>query len=200
VSSARALLTAAAICFAACQTVPGPEASARAYAEALREGRIDDAWALTARGTSRQEFATRYASDEARRARAEAVERAAGSLAVRSGSLLLVKDGEAWRIVEGSAIEAAREALKAFLAAAESADFAAAYALLAGELRSRYTPQRLEQDFRAEPLARERLARARAAVDREPWIQGEQVHFPIAEGAVVRLVREEAGYRVLALE
>ena len=199
-SAARALLATAAICAAGCQTVPGPEASARAYAQALREGRIDDAWAMTAPGTPREEFAARYHSEEARRARAEAVEREAESLAARSGTVLLVKKDGRWRVVEGSAIDAARMALTAFLAAAEAGNFAAAYELLAAELRARYTPRRLEQDFAAEPLARERLVRARAALEREPAIRGEEVQFPIAEGAVVRLVREEAGYRLLALE
>jgi hypothetical protein len=128
------------------------------------------------------------------------VERSVESLAARSGGLILVREGDRWRVVEGSAIEAARAALEAFLAAAEAGNFAAAYGLLAAELQARYTPRRLEQDFAAEPLAKERLARARAALEREPVIQGAQVHFPVAQGAVVRLVREEAGYRLLALE
>lgn len=195
-----AWISGAILLCGACRSVPGPEASAQAYAEALRKGRVDEAWALTAGGISREEFEARYGSEEARRARAEAVERGSGSLVARSGALTIVREGDAWRIVERSAGEAARESLKAFLAAAESGDFSRAYALLASGLRARYTPHRLEQDFRAEPLAAERLARARVALEAEPSVQGEYVHFPVAGGKAVRLAREDDGYRVLALE
>jgi hypothetical protein len=195
-----AVVLALAIALGGCRTGSGPEATARAYAEALRESRLEDAWALTDSGLAWQQFVAQYASGEARRSRAEAVEKAAASLSIRSGSLILVTDGKRWRVVEPALGEAARRALEAFLSAADSGDFDAAYRLLASELRARYTPQRLEQDFRTEPLALERLARARAALKGEPVLDGRQALFPIAEGKAVRLVREDDGFRVMGLE
>jgi hypothetical protein len=161
---------------------------------------MEDAWSLTAPGLTREEFAAKYASQQARRARVQAVEGAAAALVVRSGTLVLVREGDGWRVVEPDLAEEAREVLTAFLSAADSGDFAQAYRLLASELRARYTPERLEQDFRAEPLAKERLTRARGALGSDPIPEGRQVLFPIAEGKAVRLVHEDEGYRVMALE
>jgi hypothetical protein len=193
-------IVAGAIALMGCRTVTGPEVTARAYAEALREGRLEDAWALTGSGLSREEFAERYASAEVRKARAQAVEGAARVLKVRSGPLVLAHDGTRWRVLEPAHEESARQALEAFLSAAESGNFTAAYRLLASELRARYTPERLEQDFSLEPLAKERLVRARAVLASDPTLEGRQVLFPIGEGKAVRLVLEDEGFRVTALE
>lgn len=188
-----------------CQTTPGPEATARAYAAALREGRVDDAWALTSEasgdaGPSRQAFDTQYADAERRTRRADAVEAAASALTATAGGVTLVQARGGWRVVESDPGRAARQALEAFLASAESGDFDAAYAQLAGVLRARYTPDRLAQDFKAEPGAPQRLARARAALGQEPTVEGDEVTFAIGGGKAVRLILEEGRYRVLALE
>jgi hypothetical protein len=185
---------------AGCRTASGPEATARAYADALRDGRLDEAWELTNSELSRQEFAARYASEESRRTRAKAVAGALGTLSVRSGALVLVQEGNHWRIVEPDRGERARSALAAFLSAADSGNFVAAYHLLSADLRARYTAERLKQDYRAEPLAAERVARARAALKGDPVAEGRHVLFPIGEGKAVRLVEESEGFRVVALE
>lgn len=105
-----------------------------------------------------------------------------------------VHSSETWR---GGAPS---EVLTRFLDAAESGDFDAAYQMMAGSWRARYTPERLKQDFDREPLARERLARARAALSAPPVARDGGTEFPIGDGKAVRLIREEGAYRVLALE
>ncbi len=97
--------------------------------------------------------------------------------------------------------EAASQVLAEFIAAAEAGDFRRAYQLLSGEWRARYTPGRLEQDFADEPLARERLERARGALSRGArFVDAEVAEFPIGAGRAVRLVREHGDFRVAALE
>jgi hypothetical protein len=96
--------------------------------------------------------------------------------------------------------EAASRVLADFIAAAEVGDFSRVYHLLSGEWRARYTPRRLEQDFADEPLARERLERARGALSRGARVDGEVAEFPIGDGRAVRLVREHGDFRVVALE
>ena len=58
---------------------------------------------------------------------------------------------------------AARAVLEGFVAAVEARNFAAALALLAHPWRSRYSSETLARDFRRDPLAGERLERARHA-------------------------------------
>ena len=176
---------------------------AQAYAQALREGRLDDAYALTANrsdAASREDLARQYPDEASRNARTDAIEQSLGQFTSQDGAIVVVREGDGWRVVDLSVESGARKALEAFLVAAESGDFAAAWGLLSGELRARYTPERLEADFRAEPLARERLARARAALAQAPVIEVDVVAFPVGEGRAVRLRREEGGYRVVSLE
>ena len=97
--------------------------------------------------------------------------------------------------------EAASQVLAEFIAAAEAGEFGRAYQLLSGEWRARYTPARLEQDFADEPLAKERLERARGALSRGARLVGAEVaEFPIGGDRAVRLVREQGDFRVAALE
>ena len=94
----------------------------------------------------------------------------------------------------------AAEALAAFIDAANAGDFDRAYALLSGDWRARYTPERLKSDFEAEPLAKERLERARVASAQAPVVRGDVAEFPIGAGKAVRLVKENGNFRVAALE
>ena len=94
----------------------------------------------------------------------------------------------------------ATEALAAFIEAANAGDFDRAYALLSGDWRARYTPERLRSDFEAEPLAKERLERARVASAQAPVVRGDVAEFPIGAGKAVRLVKENGNFRVAALE
>jgi len=96
--------------------------------------------------------------------------------------------------------QAAADVLAAFIAAAEARDFEQAYLLLCGSLKARYTPERLQRDFDNEPLAKERLERARQALRQEAILRGDLVEFPVGAGKAVRLVRENGAFRVASLE
>ncbi len=96
--------------------------------------------------------------------------------------------------------QAAGEVLAAFIAAAEAQDFERAYRLLCGALRARYTPERLQRDFENEPLAKERLERARQALRQEATLRGDAAEFAVGAGKAVRLVREDGTFRVASLE
>jgi len=190
---------------AACATVPPPEGVAARYAEALRDGQLDAAYQLLDEGT-RPDLATfraRYASEPERRRRSEAILQSLGSLRASTGEVDLVRSagaGAAWRVADPSPRDAIRQALERFLAAVEGGDFEAAYRLLAPSWRARYTPWRLEQDFRLEPLARDRLARVRAALSGRVDIFPDGAQLPLGGGRAVRLVREGGGYTIAALE
>jgi hypothetical protein len=94
-----------------------------------------------------------------------------------------------------------REALLGFVAAARAGDFETAWRLLAGPLRARYSPETLARDFSAvQVAAQQRLARAELAAAGEPQFEGETASFPVGGDSFVRLIKEEGGWRVLALE
>jgi len=174
-----------------------------AYAAALEQGRLSEAYALLdpAQRESEDQFRARYATEGLRQQRAAQLRASlqeGGLQVVGTHHSLVNRDG--WRVVEQGAGDA-RQALRGFLEAVEQGDFARAYAQLAGEWRAQYTPERFEADFKAEPLARERLARARAALDANaPAHHAGAVLFPIGGGKAVRLVLEGGAFRVAALE
>lgn len=90
--------------------------------------------------------------------------------------------------------------LTAFLDAVDGGDFEQAWTLMAGPWRAQYTPESLAADLRAEPLAQERLRRARLAVRSAPEETADGAAFPLGNGRAVRLVREGRLLRVAALE
>ncbi|MBL8956510.1 MAG: hypothetical protein JNK82_37390, partial [Myxococcaceae bacterium] len=95
----------------------------------------------------------------------------------------------------------AASVLTEFLDAAEAGRFDAALALLSTSWRNRYTAKRFEDDFGREPLARERLARARAALQGGAWVvDAAGAQLPLGEGRAVRLEREGEAFKLVALE
>lgn len=96
---------------------------------------------------------------------------------------------------------AARDALVRFLDAAEAGRFDDALACLAAPLRARYSAQRLEADFSLEPLAKQRLARARRALAQGTLsLDDGAARLPLDNGRQLRLVREAEAWKVAALE
>jgi hypothetical protein len=180
----------------------GPEAAARAYADALEQNRLDAAFALST-GLDEARFRGCYADPAVRSRRAAAVRAAADG---EGSDLKLVLDNGAWHVQEleparPQVQEQAAEALSRFLDAADARDFDRALGLLGASLRGRYTPKRLEEDFAKEPLATDRLARARAALGRGGWIvAADGAQLPLSDGRAVRLAREGDSWRVVALE
>jgi hypothetical protein len=186
-----------------CAHAQEPGRAAAAFAEALETGRLDEAWAAST-GLPREAFEARYAAPERRAARATQVRRALEARGEGDGvGLLLVR--ERWRVVEAaglsSAVDGPAEALERFVATVEAADWSAAWSQLSSTWRGRYSPERLGKDFDAEPLVRERLARARAAAAHsKATVDSGRASFPIAAGRAVRLVLEAGAWKVDALE
>jgi len=96
--------------------------------------------------------------------------------------------------------DAAREALGRFLEAVKANDWDTAWSLLSAPLRARYTPERLRDDFKREPLATERVSRARLALKGPVRVTASGAEFPIGQERAVRLVREAGEYRIAAIE
>lgn len=197
------------VALVACRTGAGPEGVAERYARALEEARLDEAYALTSSDfrarTSREEFEKRFDSEDARRDRASEIRGSLPSLTAETKEVSLVREGEDWRIAEAvrtqrTSAGEATATLRRFLDAVEREDFSAAYALLSSPLRARYTPDRFEADFASEPLAKDRLARARRAAAQAPTAVAGGFSFPIGGDKAVRVVREGDGYRVAAIE
>ncbi len=184
----------------------GPEAVARAYADALSAGHLDDALALSS-GLDASRFRSCYSDAQVRERRAAEVRAAANGTAASSAALRLVFDSGAWR---GAGAEPAARAnvqsqaaavLGAFLDATDAGDFEGALKLLAPSWRARYSQTRFKEDFAKEPLARERLARARAALQSAAWIvASDGAQLPLGDGKAVRLTREGDSFRLVALE
>ncbi|WNG22168.1 hypothetical protein F0U63_24515 [Cystobacter fuscus] len=184
-----------------CAHAPGPREVATAYVRALEENRLEAASALTSLPPeARAPFLTHYADAEARRARIAQVRAALPELWAQGPSLSLIESKEGWRVVEESPQDAPRALLTRFLDATEAADWETAWSLLSSSLRARYTPERLREDFQREPLAAERVRRARLAVKGPVEVTEGGAAFPLGEQRAVRLTREAGEYRVEALE
>jgi hypothetical protein len=186
---------------AGCAHSPGPAEVAAAYARALEEGRLEEAHALTnLPPEERPAFLEHYTDPESRRARAQEVLAALPELRATAPSLTLTHGIEGWRVVEQQPGEAPRATLGRFLDAVEAGEWSLAWSLLHGPLRARYTPERLREDFQREPLAPERLRRARLAWQGPVRVTRSGAEFPLGDERAVRLVREGGAWRVAAIE
>jgi hypothetical protein len=195
------LSLAAALVAMGCAHAPGPKEVASAYARALEENRLADARALTNAPPEEQPaFTEHYADASVRKARAEEVRAALPELQARAPALTLLQTPEGWRVVEEKPADVPRAVLNRFLDAVEAGDWATAWSLLSDPLRTRYTPERLREDFKREPLSAERVRRARLALEGEVKVTGVGAEFPIGKERAVRLVREAGEYRVAAIE
>ncbi|NTX36687.1 hypothetical protein HUA78_19760 [Myxococcus sp. CA033] len=198
----RTVLIGSLLLAPACATTSRePVSVAESYASALDEGRLQDAYALTTDGPEGQvAFLERYSDETTRRERAAAVRAGAAVLEARAPSLTLARTGEDWRIVEARPADVPRAALRRFLDASDAKDWKTAWSLLAAPLRARYTPERLREDFDRDPLAKERLRRARLALNTHVRVGAGEAVFPIGDERAVLLVLEDGEYRLSALE
>ena len=183
-------------------TPAGPRDVASAYARALEENRLADAHALTtAPPEEQQSFQERYADASVRQARVAEVRAAEPELQARAPALTLTQTQEGWRVIEEKVADAPRESLGRFLGAVEAGDWTTAWSLLSEPLRARYTPERLRDDFKREPLATERVRRARLALKTEQVkVTATGAELPVGKDRTVRLVREAGEYRVVSIE
>jgi hypothetical protein len=195
------LLLLLALC-AGCATTPkGPSAAAEAYAKALEEDRLSDAYALTT-GLPEGEpgFRERYADVTARRERAASVRAVVGQMEARAPNLIVEQRENAWRVVETRPADEAKAVLTRFLNAVDARDWEKAWSLLSAPLRSRYTPDRFRDDFQREPLAKERVRKARLALKGAVKVTNTDATILLGADRAVRLVLEEGEYRVAAIE
>ena len=184
-----------------CSHTPGPSEVAASYAQALEENRLAEASALTsAPAEARSTFLEHYADASVRQARAKEVREALPELQARAPALTLVQGKEGWRVVEEKPEDAPRAALKGFLDAVGAGNWNKAWSLLSDPLRARYTPERLREDFKREPLSAERVRRARLALEGDVRVTASGAEFPLGTDRAVRLVREAGEYRVAAIE
>ncbi|WP_239014168.1 hypothetical protein [Archangium violaceum] len=199
--SLTTLSLAAVLAVTGCAHTPGPREVASAYARALEENRLADALALTNAPPEEQpSFLEHYANASVREARAAEVRAALPELQTRAPALSLIQAKEGWRVVEEASADAPRAVLTRFLDAVGASDWTTAWSLLSEPLRVRYTPERLREDFEREPLAAERVRRARLALKGQARVTGSEAEFPLGKEHGVRLVREAGEYRVAALE
>jgi hypothetical protein len=95
---------------------------------------------------------------------------------------------------------AVRAAIRAFVAAVEGRDFGVAWAGLSGDWRSRYTPERLAQDFDREPRGAGFVSRLKAATDAPVFIEGVRATLGVGTDRIVRLEREASGWKIASLD
>ena len=182
-------------------TPPGPTEVASAYARALEENRLADAYVLTSAPPEEQpSFLEHYADASVRQTRVMEVRAALPRLQARDAALTLVQAKEGWRVVEEAPGDAPKVVLGRFLDAVQGGDWPGAWSLLSDPLRARYTPERLREDFKREPLAAERVRRARLALKGPVRVTASGAEFPLGQTGAVRLVREAGEYRVAAIE
>jgi hypothetical protein len=203
-SQTRAVLVGLALAWTpGCRTLCGPADVAQAYATALDEGRLEAAYQLTAQEfrarTSLEAFLAQYRDAAVRRSRAQGIRQALPTR-VSAAGFELVQEPGAWRVNEPSATDEATLVLRRFLDAAQAGDFAKAYRLLSARWRAQYTPERLARDLAVEPQGKERLARARAALETPLQLEGDAARFPLGGELAVKLVREQGTFRVDSLE
>jgi len=183
---------AALLALAGCAQAPGPS-TAEAYARALEAGKLDQAYRLTAPAfqaqVSESDFKARFSDPAARAARAAAV---------RGGVADLTR--AAPEVFGPAAADRPAEVVVRFAAAVRAGRFDQAWELLSLPLRTRYTPELLSRDFRAEPAAAARLERAVVAVEGVPVREGPTVRYPLGGGGAVVLFQEPGGWRLEALE
>ena len=188
----------------ACRTGEAPPGLAERYAQALKEDRLRDAWALTSESfqseVGYEAFAKRYASKPERERRADEI-LADRSWRTEQSGLLAVAHNDQWRLIEPELLAASvRAPLERFVAAVEARDFKAAWGLLSERWRAAYTAESFARDFDADPKAKERLARAKLALTQPVKFVDDGAIFPIGEGRSVVMVREAGEYRVAAIE
>jgi hypothetical protein len=103
----------------------------------------------------------------------------------------------------GRGEDAARETLRRFAEDLQDRRFGEAYALLSGRWRAAYTPTLLAADWEgAGPLGRDQAERVLALLAAGAALvrRGDALELEVGQARAARLVPEDAGWRVEALE
>jgi hypothetical protein len=176
-----------------CASASNSPSSAEAYAQALDDGHLEAAYALTSPAfkaqVSAEAFRLRFADAGARKVRAATVREGLAELQQAAPELY----GQ-------DSTEAAEAVILRFAAAVRARHFDEAWRCLSMSWRGRYSVEALTRDFEAEPTASARLERAVLAAEGIPVKDGHTVRFPVAGGGAVVVQKENDGWRLDALE
>lgn len=93
-----------------------------------------------------------------------------------------------------------RAVVDAFLAAVGERRFDVALSQLSKPWRDRYDEQRLARDFEQDPVAAARVKRVQSHRADAFAVSGAQSSLGLGDGRALRLVREESGWKISALE
>jgi hypothetical protein len=191
----------------------GPEETLRAFADAVRAGRIDAAYALMS-----ADYKRTHDRDAFARSLGPGVERAAGRLAsgrielraeveLSDGERLsLVREGDDWRFARDPLDiypqRAPDEALRSFIRAVERKRWDVVLRFIPQRWRATITADSLKQRWEGPQAAemKAQLAAVRAHLEEPMELSGDEARLPVGERKQVKLVREEGVWRVETLE
>ena len=205
------LLVAAAGC--APHAPAGPADTLRAFADAVRAGRTDDAYALMS-----ADYKKTHDRDAFARGVSPADHRALGRLAkgrlelraeveLADGErLALVREPDGWRFARDPLDvypqRAPDEALRSFVRAVEHKRWEVVLRFIPDRYRNTITADSLKERWEgagAAELAAE-LAAVKAHLDEPIELAGDEARLPVGERKQVKLVREEGLWKVETLE
>ncbi len=209
-------LVVVAIALAGCaaRAPAGPADTLRAFADAVRAHRIDDAYALMS-----ADYKRTHDRDAFARSLGPSVERAAqrlqkGRIELRAEvelsdgerlSLVQEPDG-AWRFAHDPLDvypqRAPDEALRSFVRAVERKRWDVVLRFIPQRFRATITADTLKERWEGTQAAelQAQLAAVRAHLDEPMELSGDEARLPVGERKQVKLVREEGLWRVETLE
>jgi hypothetical protein len=192
---------------------PGPADTLHAFAEAVRSGRTDDAYALMS-----ADYKKSHDRDAFAHSLGPADQRAAGRLArgrielraeieLADGERLeLVQEPDGWRFARDPLDlypqRAPDEALRSFLRAVERKRWDVVLRFIPQRFRATITADSLKDrwDGQGAGELKAQLAAVKAHLDEPMELTGDEARLPVGERKQVKLIREEGVWRVETLE
>ncbi len=191
----------------------GPEATLRAFGDALRAGRTDQAYALMSadyrRTHDREAFAHSLGPDVTRaaaRLRDAKLELRADVELADGERLTLVEEPDGWRFAHDPLDvypqQAPDEALRSFLRAVERKRWEVVLRFIPQRYRNTITADALKQRWEGDRAAelKQQLAAVRAHLDEPIELSGDEARLPVGERKQVRLIREDGRWKIETLE
>ena len=209
----RALVFAIVVAGCTPHAQPGPADTLRAFADAVRAGRTDDAYALLS-----SDYRKTHDRDAFARSLGPTDQRAAGRLAhgkvelraeieLADGErLALVQEPEGWRFARDPLDiypqRAPDEALRSFVRAVERKRWDVVLRFIPQRFRSTITADSLRErwDGAGAGELKAQLVVVKAHLDEPMELSGDEARLPVGERKQVKLVREEGLWRVETLE
>jgi hypothetical protein len=211
----RALALVVVVAAVACtpHAQPGPADTLRAFADAVRGGRTDDAYALMS-----ADYKKTHDRDAFARSLGPADQRALGRLAkgrvelraeieLADGERLsLVQEPDGWRFARDPLDlypqRAPDEALRSFIRAVERKRWDVVLRFIPQHFRSTITADTLKERWEGAGAGelKAQLLVVKSHLDEPMELAGDEARLPVGERKQVKLVREEGLWRVETLE